>query len=131
MPDWQLTASYSNIDLQLDPHGQDLNRGRFIAGSTPRHQVGLRSLMDLPANLQLDVQARYLSRIRHLPAIVDGSGLAGYTEMDVRIGWRPNAQIEWSLVGQNLLHSRHIEFGTPERRGEIERSVHGKFSWNF
>lgn len=131
LPDWQLTASYSNIDLQLDPHGQDLNRGRFIAGSTPRHQVGLRSLMDLPANLQLDVQARYLSRIRHLPAIVDGSGLAGYTEMDVRIGWRPNAQIEWSLVGQNLLHSRHIEFGTPERRGEIERSVHGKFSWNF
>lgn len=128
---WQITLNYSNVDLELEAHGLDLNRGTFIEGSTPRHQFGLQSLLNLSANWQLDVQARSLSGIRHQPAVVDGSGLPGYTEMDVRIGWRPNNQLEFSLVGQNLLQARHIEFGTPERRGEIQRSVYGKIAWTF
>lgn len=128
---WQLTASYSNIDLKIEPHGQDINRGRFIAGATPRHQLGLRSLMDLPANLQLDAHARYASRIRQLPDIVDGSGLPSYTELDLRLGWRATERLEVSLIGQNLLHSRHIEFGTAEQRGQIERSAYAKLAWEF
>jgi iron complex outermembrane receptor protein len=128
---WQLTASYSNIYLHLDPHGQDVNRGRFIAGSTPRHQLGLQSRLDLSHSLQLDVTARYESRIEQIPAIVDGSGLHGYTEADLRLGWRLNERMEFSLLGQNLLHARHIEFGTQEQRGEIQRSVFAKFAWSF
>jgi iron complex outermembrane receptor protein len=43
-------------------------------------------------------------------------------------GWR---QLELSVVGQNLLHDRHAEFGPPEARGEIERGVYGKIAWGF
>ena len=40
-------------------------------------------------------------------------------------------QLELSLVGQDLLHDHHVEFGTPAARGEIERSVYGKVTWQF
>jgi iron complex outermembrane recepter protein len=130
-PNWRLTASYSYVDLSLDPRGQDLNRGRFLEGATPKHQFGLRSFLDLPAGFQLDAQYRYSSDIESIPDIVTGEGIDAYSELDLRLAWRGWRQIELSLVGQNLLHDQHIEFGTPAARGEIERSVYGKFAWNF
>lgn len=127
---WRLATNYSYLDMHLDPNGLDLNRGAFLAGSTPRHQFGLRSLCDLPANYQLDIQFRYLSAIRHLPDIVNGDGIPEYAEMDVRVAKQLSKQLELSLVGQNLLHDHHVEFGTPASRGEIQRGVYLKIAWN-
>ena len=115
--------------MQLDPRGLDINRGAFFAGSTPRHQAGLRSFSDLPGDFQLDVHLRYLSKIRHLPEIVNGEGIGEYAEMDVRIAKQLTEQLEVSLVGQNLLHDRHIEFGAPAARGEIQRGMYVKMVW--
>jgi len=72
MNNWRLTVSHSYLDMSLDPKGQDLNRGRFLAGATPRNQFGLRSSLDLPANVQIDAQFRHLSAIESLPEIVNG-----------------------------------------------------------
>jgi iron complex outermembrane receptor protein len=55
---WRLSMTYSFIDLDLDPRGQDLNRGRAYEGATPRHQVGLRSLLDVSDRVQLDAHLR-------------------------------------------------------------------------
>ncbi len=60
-----------------------------------------------------------------------GPGIDGYSELDVRLAWRGERTLELALVGQNLLHDHHIEFGTPAARGEIERSVYGKVTWQF
>lgn len=129
LPTWRLVANYSYLDMQLDPRGLDINRGAFFAGSTPRHQAGLRSFSDLPGDFQLDVHLRYLSKIRHLPEIVNGEGIGEYAEMDVRIAKQLTEQLEVSLVGQNLLHDRHIEFGAPAARGEIQRGMYVKMVW--
>jgi iron complex outermembrane receptor protein len=131
LPAWRLFASYSYIDLSLDPRGTDLNRGRFLEGATPRHQLGLRSLLDLPGDFQLDAHWRRLTDVRSLPDNVNGGGVPGYAELDVRIAWRGWPRMEISLVGQNLLHDHHPEFGTPAARGEIERGVYGKIAWGF
>ncbi len=130
LPTWRLVTDYSYLDMQLDPNGADLNRGVFQAGATPQHQFGLRSLCDLPAEFQLDIQFRYLSSIRHLPEIVNGDGIPAYAEMDLRLAKRLSKQLEVSLVGQNLLHDHHVEFGTPEARGEIQRGVYAKVVWS-
>jgi hypothetical protein len=37
----------------------------------------------------------------------------------------------FSLVGQNLLHDQHPEFGTPESRGNLERAVYLKAEWRL
>lgn len=131
LPAWRWSASYSYVDLSLDPRGADLNRGRFLEDATPRHQVGLRSFLDLPAGFELDALFRYSSDIVRNPEVVSGPEIDAYAELDLRIGWRGWRRMELALVGQNLLHRRHIEFGTPQARGEIERSVYGKAAWNF
>jgi iron complex outermembrane receptor protein len=128
---WRLALNYTYTDLHLEAEGADLNRGRFLAGATPRHQVGLRSFVDLPARMQLDAQIRGVTAIRQLPPIVSGEGLPGYAELDLRLAWDGWKQLELSVVGQNLLHHHHVEFGPPDARGEIERGVYGAIAWGF
>ena len=128
---WRLIASYSYIYLDMQPHGQDLNRGAFLDGTTPRQQFSLRSLLDLPGGLQLDAQFRHSTELDRMPDLPSGEGIGAYSELDLRLAWQANEQLELSLVGQNLLHDHHLEFGTPATRGEIERSVYGKAAWRF
>jgi len=127
--DWRLTASYSHIDMSLKAHGLDLNRGEWLEDSTPRDIAGLRSLWTLGKNVEIDAQVRYLSDIERQPMEVSGESLAGYTELDVHLGWRATEQWELALVGQNLLHDDHVEFGPADRRGSLERSAYLKATW--
>jgi iron complex outermembrane recepter protein len=53
-----------------------------------------------------------------------------YTELDLRLGWRPVAAWELSLAGQNLLHRQHREFGaTSPGAHELQRGVYAKVTW--
>ena len=97
---------------------EDLNRGEFLEGSTPRHQLGVRSSLDLPARFQIDGQFRHLSAVRQIPQIVSGKGCLDMPELDLRLAWDGWKQLELSLVGQNLLHRHHLEFGPPGARAE-------------
>jgi iron complex outermembrane receptor protein len=124
---WRLVASHSFLDLNIDPHGQDINRGKFADGSTPRHQLGLRSSIDL-GGVQVDVFLRHIGEIRRDPQIVSGEGIPAYTELDLRMAY-PWSQFEFAVALQNLLHDHHLEFGSPAYRGEIERSVHASVVW--
>ena len=131
LSNWRLVASYAYIYLDMQPHGGDLNRGAFLEGATPRQQFSLRSMLDLPGGLQLDAQFRHSAELERLPEIVSGAGIDGYSELDLRLAWQASEQVELSLVGQNLLHDHHTEFGSLNTRGEIERSVYGKIAWRF
>ena len=63
LDDWRLTANYSHLDMSLTPPAQDINRGEWIEGSTPRNIAGLRSWLSLGERFELDAQFRYQSRI--------------------------------------------------------------------
>ncbi len=130
-PNWRVTASYSYVYMSLHPHGQDLNRGEFLEGATPRHQFGLSSFLDLPAGFQLDGQLRSLSAVRRLPPDPTGAGIDEYSELDLRLAWRGWQRMELSLVGRNLLHGHHPEFGAPAQRGEMERATYARAAWGF
>ena len=58
---------------------------------------------------------------------------SAYAELNAKLTWHPTAKLDVSLVGQNLLHRRHAEFGapTPTPRREIERGVYGAVEWRF
>jgi len=62
---------------------------------------------------------------------IDNQQVPAYGELDVRLGWQPSPELEVSIVGQNLLHDDHAEFGTLAERKEIERGVYGKIVWRF
>lgn len=124
---WRLTASYSYLDLDIDPRGMDINRGQFLDGSTPRHQLGLRAAVDI-GPLQLDAFLRHVSRIRRDPQIVTGEGIKGYTDLDLRLAYS-HRQLELVLALQNLLHHDRLEFGAPAERGGVERSLRATLVW--
>jgi iron complex outermembrane receptor protein len=123
---WRLHAGYAYFDknLSLDPESLDPTAGK-AEGDDPRSRFVLRSLMDLPGGFELDGTVRYVAR---LPSPV----VPAYTELDLRLGWQASDRLEFSLVGQNLLHARHPEFGAPSPfRQEVERGAYGKVTWRF
>lgn len=128
---WRVSLEYSYLDMALNPHGMDLNRGRLAEGATPRNQVGVRSSLNFPAGFQLDLQVRALSAIRSLPSSVTGEGIPAYQELDVRLAWHPSRELELSLDGRNLLHDEHVEFGDALARSAVRRSVYGQATWGF
>ena len=65
---------------------------------------------------------------RREPQIIDGTGLAGYTELDLRAAWFWK-RFEFSLTGQNLLHASHVEFGAADQRGGIQCSLLARITW--
>jgi len=125
----RFTASYSYIDLSIDASGQDLNGGVLLEGASPKHQFGLRSSLELSPDVSLDVHVRHVTEIKSLPAFPTGDGLDEYSELDLRLAWRTAERWELSLVGQNLLHDRHYEFGPPAARGALQRAVYAKATW--
>jgi iron complex outermembrane receptor protein len=131
VPWWRVTASSAYLHMSVQPGGTDLNRGRFLAGATPRHQLGVRSYLDLPAAFQLDAMFRHLTDVERHPVVTSGAGFPGYAELDLRLAWRGARQLELSVLGQNLLHPSHVEFGDPDARGEIERGVYVRAAWGF
>jgi iron complex outermembrane receptor protein len=127
---WRLTGSYSHIDMDLTPKGLDLNRNEWVEGSTPRNLAGLRSLLSW-GDFELDAQLRYQSRIRTQPVTLTGEGVDAYTELDVRLGWQASDEWMVSLMGQNLLHDEHPEFGPIDSRGNLERAAYLKVEWRL
>ena len=119
---WRLRGGYTEIRVRTaaKPGSTDTTR----ASSDPDRQLSLRSSLDLPAQLQLDADARYVSEIKN-------QQIPAYGELDLRVAWQPVATLELSLVGQSLLHRRHAEFGAPASRHEIERGVYGRVEWHF
>ncbi|HSK75271.1 MAG TPA: TonB-dependent receptor [Thermoanaerobaculia bacterium] len=125
-PWWRIHAAYAwfEKDLELDPGSTDPTGGR-PEGNDPEGRALLRSSFDLPGNVQVDGQLRYVSR---LPSPV----VPAYTELDLRIGWSPIPRLDLSLLGRNLLHASHPEFGAPSPlREEVRRSVYGRVTWRF
>lgn len=127
---WQLTLTYTYLDMEIDVGGDDLNRDALIEDSTPRHQFALRSSHDW-RGFEFDLQYRYLSEIQHLRESVTGAGLSSYSEIDLRVARRLTPQIEVALIGRSLLDDSHQEFGGPDSSGEVERSIYGKIVWTF
>jgi iron complex outermembrane receptor protein len=122
---WRLRAGYTElqIHIRLKPGSTDTTLGSGESHDANR-QFFLRSSLDLPRHIELDSTFRYVSRITN-------QSVPAYGELDLRLGWRPNPSLEFSLVGQNLLHNQHVEFGSPNARREIERSMYGKVIWRF
>ncbi len=125
---WRLRGGYSYFEINLDlpasaPAG---TLGLGADGASPSHQFYLRSHADLPYDLELDANFRWVDE---LPSI----GVNDYGTMDLRLGWKPREDLELSLVGQNLLEDKHVEFGPSEffqiSPGAVQRGFYGKLVW--
>lgn len=129
---WQ-AAERLKLDLAYSYLDSDMNAGEQV-GDEPRHQASLRGAFSLTDDLDLDVWLRYVDDVS---AVYLGSGgwydIDEYMAMDIRLAWRPNDNLELSLIGQNLLDSSHVEFVQENftRPTEVERGFYGKVAYRF
>lgn len=116
---WRVRAGYNYLAFR-HPRNTPME-----TEASPRNQFFVRSSMDLPQNLELDLWLRYRSRIE----VYD---LDAFADLDVRLAWRPIQDLELALVGQNLFHSRRRDFaGNLEFVSELQRGVYGQLTYRF
>ena len=129
---WRLHGGYDLLkeDIRVKPGKVDLNK-TLAETADPQQQFSLRSSMDLPQHMELDTRLRWVDTLHNNNGSNPGT-VPSYFELDARLSWRPVKRLELSIVGQNLLHDQHPEYGFPgPTREEIARSVYGKVSWEF
>ncbi|MCP4714610.1 MAG: TonB-dependent receptor, partial [Deltaproteobacteria bacterium] len=125
---WHLQASATWIQMNLDPETDSRAANASTdENMTPSHWFSLRSLMDINSRLELDTSLYFVDN-------VPGLGAKRYTNLSVRLGWKPVKGLELALIGQNLLDNKHNEFSDEIYRrasNEVRRSFYGRISWEF
>jgi iron complex outermembrane receptor protein len=129
-PWWRMRASYTHLDemARLEDDAPADAIPDAAPGLNPTHQAGLWASFDLRKNLELDLNARYVSRLEIEPSVDD------YLQADVQLGMRFWENLRLAVIGRDLLKPRHVEFprgGSPLNRRAIERQVRAKASWTF
>ena len=131
---WRLYGTYSFLEMNLYPDRSLPASARADAqgaeGRSPRHQAYLQSSFNLPRSLELDIMGRYVGA---LPGFMEE--IPAYFALDARVAWRPRANLEIAVVGQNLLDDHHPEFGVSSiiaaPIAEIRRNAYAKLTWWF
>jgi iron complex outermembrane receptor protein len=126
---WTLSPGYAfeQIHMHLDPTSQDTSSVLDAEGNSPVHSAQLRSHFDLAHGVGWDASTYFVDRL--------GSGqIASYTRLDTGLTWHWTERLGMSLVGQNLVKDRHLEFVDDSgsvRSTLIKRSAYAKFTWQF
>ena len=103
---WRLDAGAQALrkELHFKP-GSSRIGGLALAGNDPSYQASLRSSMLFASHGLFDLS------VRQIGSLPDPASPA-YTEVDARVAWSLVPSLELSLKGSNLIHPRHLEFGT-------------------
>jgi iron complex outermembrane receptor protein len=120
---WRLHGSYVLLDTEIRraPGSRDVSGGVDEAND-PNHLLTLRAAVDLTSNVDAHLWWRSVGALPD-PAV------PAYSELNARLAWRPTARLELALVGQDLVHGRHPEFGSADpRRIEFQRSLRATLS---
>lgn len=121
----KFSTSYSLLDLQV--HGPENGVDAEVAeGQSPQQQFNIRSQWNILSNLSLDNTLYYVDSLPDFH-------VKNYWRLDANLGWKINGNMQFNLVGQNLLSGTHTEFapGSFTPTAKIEPSVYGKITWKY
>jgi iron complex outermembrane receptor protein len=124
---WRVSPSYSflHINTRLDSGSNDTS-AIPLSGNSPRHMFQIRSWLNLSRRVEWG-QTLYWAQ-----AFPNGT-IPAHTRLDSRLAWRASESTEFSVVGQDLLRPRIMEFGDTFNivGTQTERSIYGKVTWTF
>ncbi len=129
---WTWHAGYARLDEHLYVKaGMADFQNAMGETADPRNQFSVRTAIDLPHDVQFDAFCRWVDPLV-ITAFNTPGVVPGYSELDVRLAWHPSKAWEISLVGRNLLHAQHAEYGSPgPQREELQRAIFAKIAWKF
>ncbi|MEO8657034.1 MAG: TonB-dependent receptor [Bryobacteraceae bacterium] len=124
---WRIRPGYSYLHATLhqDPASQGLPSATIATGF-PQNLLTIRSSVNLSARTEFDQSLYYTARL-------PGGSIPGHARLDLKLGRRLGDSAEISLVGQNLLRPRTLEFGDSQNviGTQVVRSVYGQILWRF
>lgn len=124
---WRISPGFSFLKANLSrvPVSNDFAFAG-TSGDAPKPQAQFRSNIKLPHNVEWDTSAYYVGSLTIGP-------VPAYTRLDTRVGWHIGKLVDISIIGQNLLSPRHIEFldGLQVTPLETVRSVAARIAWRF
>lgn len=114
--------------MNVNQETRATNAAIDVEGTSPHHQLSLRSLFDVSPAVELDFWVRYVDEL-------EAFGIDDYVTLDARLAWRPRPGVELSLVGQNLVEDTHREYetelGVLSPPSAIERSGYVQLRLDF
>ncbi len=122
-PWWRVKTAYTFLEMQIHASADPFGVAENEEGASPHHQLHIRSHLNLPYDIEFDTVFRFVSRL-------SGQDVPAYVEADIRVGWRPMDHVLIQVIGSNLLHGQHLEFGSGARV-EPERSVFAEVKVEF
>lgn len=131
MPSWRINIAYSFLNSDFVAAGatsspSDTGSVSTYEGSSPKHQVVVQSMIDLPCKFAFDQTYRFISA---LPA----QKVEAYQTADLHLSRPLGDHFVIEGVGQNLFQPHHMEWGTGdpaqspvgiERAGYVRISFH-------
>ncbi len=121
---WRIYGTYSYLEISGSGSSDD---PVTVGEDSPKHQVSLRSNMNISNSINLNIWARYIDELKI-------QQVDGYVGLDVRLAWQALTSLELSLVGRNLLETSHLEFREESGQNisvEIDREVLAEVLWHF
>lgn len=105
-PWWTLKVAASWLKVETDPILTPFTTIGTLGGElSPTTQLSVRSMFDVSDSVDLDLW------VRHVDAGHDDR-TKSYTNLDLRLAWRPKPDLELSLLGLNLFGDRAPELRT-------------------
>ena len=124
LPNLRLAAGLvtQHIRTAAKPGHPDSTAGTGLATSDPSNYSLLRAAWDVAPGHTADLTLRHTGTLAQ-------PNVPGYTEADVRYGWKIQPDIELAVTGQNLLQKAHPEFGSAATRSVYDRTVFVSLRW--
>ena len=126
---WTLSPGYDfeQIHMHLGAASQDSQSVLYADDSSPVHGAQLRSHLNLAHGIAWDASAYFVDRLK-------SGEIPSYTRLDTGLTWRFTEGLAMSVVGQNLVKDRHIEFLDDSETVNstlVKRSAYAKLTWQF
>ena len=124
---WRISPGYSYLHATLWQDTSSQGLASFgLATSFPQNMVQVRSQLNLSSKVHFDQSLYYTARL-------PGGSIPGHARLDLRLARRIGESAEISLVGQNLLRPRTMEYGDSYSVVGTQslRSVYGSVTWRF
>lgn len=124
---WRISPGYSYLHatIRQDPGSGGLG-AYSLSNGFPQDIFQVLSKVNLSSKMEFDQSLYYTARL-------PGGSIPGHARLDLRLSRRLGESTEISVVGQNLLRPRAMEYG--DSYGvigtQMVRSVYGKITWQF
>jgi iron complex outermembrane recepter protein len=120
---WRLQGSYSFLNMHVRGNNvlDDPEHGH------PHHMAQIRSYLDITRDLEFNAALYFVDNVASQDA-------DAYLRLDLGLTWRPTANLELAVWGQNLTERSHREFNDAlflSRPAEVPRAVYVEATVRF